>query len=79
MDIEYNKKNIIDKINSFFGYNYIKQIKLKIIQEERKYEKMNTSSKNMFKKLEKKLSSVQNSNLKNSLNKLVKAYDQKKF
>ena len=79
MDIEYNKKIIIDKINSFFGYNYIKQIKLKIIQEEKKYEKMNTNSKKMFKKLEKKLSSIQNSNLKNSLNKLVKAYDQKKF
>ena len=40
---------------------------------------MNTNSKKMFKKLEKKLSSIQNSNLKNSLNKLVKAYDQKKF
>ena len=29
--MEYNKKNIIDKINSHFGYNYISQIKLKIM------------------------------------------------
>ena len=30
IDIEYNKKNIIDKINSYFGYCFIKNIKLKL-------------------------------------------------
>ena len=34
LEIEYAKKEIIDKINSFFGYNCINQIKLKIIQEK---------------------------------------------
>ena len=31
IDVEYNKKNIIDKINSYFGYDFIKNIKIKII------------------------------------------------
>ena len=56
------KKSIIDKINSFFGYNCISvQIKLKIIQERKKtMKKLNMlNSKKMFKKLEKKLSSIQ--------------------
>ena len=30
LDVEYKKNEIIDKINSFFGYNCIKQITLKI-------------------------------------------------
>merc|ERR1712093_653727 len=30
INIEYKKQDIIDKINSFFGYNCISQIKLKI-------------------------------------------------
>ena len=36
LNIEYSKKIIIDKINSFFGYKYINQVKLKVIQEEKK-------------------------------------------
>ena len=34
LEIEYEKKDIIDKINSFFGYNCIANITLKIIQDE---------------------------------------------
>ena len=33
MEVEYKKNEIIDKINSFFGYNCIKNVTLKIIQE----------------------------------------------
>ena len=32
MEIEYEKKEIIDKINSFFGYNCIGHVTLKIVQ-----------------------------------------------
>ena len=35
LDIEYKKQEIIDKINSFFGFNCIKEIKLKIVQKKR--------------------------------------------
>ena len=35
VNIEYSKKEIMDKINSFFGYKCIDQIKLKIIHEKK--------------------------------------------
>ena len=34
LDVEYSKKDIIDKINSFFGYEFIKQIKAELIDEK---------------------------------------------
>ena len=78
IDIEYNKKNIVDKINSYFGYNFIKSIKIKII---------NTKFTNSFnaENLKKKsnnfddsLKKVEDINLKNKLEKLVNAYNGKK-
>jgi len=32
--VEYGKQEIIDKINSFFGFKCIKEVKLKIVQEK---------------------------------------------
>ena len=34
LEIEYEKKEIMDQINSFFGYNCISQVTLKIVQEK---------------------------------------------
>ena len=34
LEIEYSKKEIIDSINSFFGYDCITHINLKIVQEK---------------------------------------------
>ena len=34
VEVEYGKNEIIDKINSFFGYNCINKISLKIIQKK---------------------------------------------
>ena len=39
LEIEYEKKNIMDKINSFFGYNCINQITLKKKQQILKHSK----------------------------------------
>ena len=41
LEVEYQKNNIIDSINSFFGYNCINQIKLKIIDENVQLKKNN--------------------------------------
>ena len=77
LDIEYGKKEIIDRINSFYGYNYVKEIKLKIVHEkshlENKIQKtnLNTIQSNL------KLKNVKNEKLKHSLNKLIKAYNSK--
>ena len=34
LEIEYEKREIMDKINSFFGYNCINRVTLKIVQEK---------------------------------------------
>lgn len=77
LDIEYGKKEIIDRINSFYGYNYVKEIKLKIVHEKSQLENkikktnLNTIQTNL------KLKNVKNEKLKHSLNKLIKAYNSK--
>ena len=77
MDIEYEKKEIIDKINSFFGYNCISQIILKITQD-----KINTNEKVFPKikdisRIKKKMNKVKDKDLKSSLNNFLKAYNER--
>ncbi len=77
IEIEYEKKEIIDKINSFFGYECISYINLKIIQE-----KINDNNK-IFPKIKNKdkiiskMNKVNDNQLKNSLNKFLKAYNER--
>ena len=74
LTVEYSKNEIIDKINSFFGFKCIKEVKLKIIHEKIKFKEKLTNSK---RKYENKLNNINNHNLKNSLNKLIEAYNDK--
>ena len=75
LEIEYEKKEIIDKINSFFGYNCIGNIKLKIMQDKIKLnEKIFPKIKNLS-KIEEKMSKVNDSSLKSSLNNFLKAFN----
>ena len=54
VEVEYKKKEIVDKINSFFGYNCISHITLKIVQDSfKKNEKVFPKIKN-YSKIEKK-------------------------
>ena len=74
LEIEYNKNNIIDKINTYFGYNFISRIELKIINkvlnEKEKIVNQRSFGRN--------LNDIKNINLKEKLNKLIKAYNEKK-
>ena len=71
------KKEIIDKINSFFGYNCIGNIKLKITQDKIKLnEKIFPKIKNLS-KIEEKMSKVNDSSLKSSLNNFLKAFNER--
>jgi len=75
LEVEYSKNIIIDNINSFFGYNYVSEVKLKVIQGRKEVVKnMNKSSPHNI-KFEKKLESIQNEKLKTSLNKLIDAFN----
>ena len=77
MEVEYEKKEIIDKINSFFGYNCIGNIKLKITQNKIKLnEKIFPKIKNLS-KIEEKLSRVNDNSLKSSLNNFLKAFNER--
>ena len=77
MEVEYEKKNIMDKINSFFGYNCIGKVTLKIIQDN-----IDTNKK-VFPRIkdssiiEEKMSKVKNNELKISLNNFLKAFDER--
>lgn len=79
LNIEYAKKEIIDKINSFFGYNYVKEIKLKIIHENKIDKKFKTKflRNDKLYKYQDKIDGIKNINLKDSLSKLLKAYNAK--
>ena len=77
MEVEYAKQEIIDKINSFFGYNCISQVTLKIVQDTIKTnEKVFPKIKN-FSKIEEKMNKVNHEGLKSSLNNFLKAFNER--
>jgi len=77
LEIEYSKKEIIEKINSFFGYSCINKIILKIVTEKVKNRKNEFLRIKNLSKINQKIEEVNNDELKNSLNNLLKAYNEK--
>ena len=76
IDIEYNRKNIIDKVNSYFGYIFINKIQIKIINTKLNNQiKTENKSSNNFNS---SLKNIQDINLRNKLEKLIIAYNEKK-
>ena len=76
LTVEYGKQEIIDKINSFFGFKCIKEVKLKVVQEKRTLKKispLNEAKLNYSNKLE----NINNERLKETLTKLIEAYNAK--
>jgi len=69
--VEYSKKEIINKINSYFGYRLINEIRLKTINSETKKIKNNNTLKKFSKNFEKKINEVKNKNIRNSLSQLL--------
>ena len=77
MEIEYEKTEIIDKINSFFGYNCISRVILKIVQDKAIInDKVFPKIKNLS-KIEEKMSKVNNEELRSSLNNFLKAFNER--
>ena len=77
MEIEYEKKNIIDKINIFFGYNCINNVVLKIVQNKIEEKKnINFPIKNLN-KIKEKMKRINSEQLKGSLNNFLKAYNER--
>ena len=77
LEVEYEKKEIMDKINSFFGYKCISHVTLKIVHNTiNKEEKVFPKIKN-FSEIDKKMSTVNNSDLKSSLKNFLKAFNER--
>ena len=78
VEVEYEKNEIMDKINSFFGYKCISNVVLKIVQDTVKPKKSFTKIKN-FSKIKDKMSKVNDDKLKSSLNNFLKAFNEKNY
>ena len=76
LTVEYGKQDIMDKINSFFGFKCINEIKLKVVQEKKiskQISSLNQAKMNYSNRLE----NINNEGLKKTLTKLIEAYNAK--
>ena len=72
--VEYSKKDIIDKINSFFGYEFIKEVRLVLIKRKIQIEEQGKLDKNQELKYKKDIEKVKSSTLKKNLNNLIDVF-----
>ena len=77
LDIEYAKKDIIDKINLFFGYECIAKVILKIADDKLKLNQKKIVEIKDISKINEKMSKIQNNQLKSSLSSFLKAFNEK--
>ena len=77
IEVEYMKKEIVDKINSFFGYSCIKQVSLKIVQDTIKSKNKVFPKIENLPKIEEKMDKIKDSHLKNSLKIFLKAFNER--
>ena len=70
--IEYSKKKIMDKINSYFGYKLINEIKLQTFGTEINKKKEKKIIGKFSKNLEGKINEIKSKSIKNSLSQLLK-------
>ncbi len=73
IQIEYSKNEILNKINSFFGYQLITEIKLQSYNSEEKKGKNKKNKLNLTNKLKEKVYKIKNQSIKESLSKLLDA------
>ena len=71
MIAEYSKNEIINKINSYFGYKLIDQIRLQTYNSKKEKEKKQSILNKSSKKFEKKINEVKNKNIRDSLSQLL--------
>ncbi len=79
VDAEYSKKNILDKMNNFFGYDVVEKLKFISFDDEQKTNSSNeTKSNNVaISRYRDKIKDVRNEKIKKSLIELTKVYKEK--
>ena len=76
--VEYNKSKIIDRINVFFGYKFVKNIKMFLIKEKIDPKENVNLTNNKNTKYQEKLEKIHNPELKKKINNLINAFNNKK-
>jgi len=79
VDLEYSKKEIMNKMNSFFGYSVVENLKLTSFDDEKIFPEIKKiNDKNVTNdKYQKKIKDVKNEKIKNSLLELTKVFKEK--
>ena len=79
IDLEYSKKDIINNMNNFFGYNVVEKIKLISFEDERKVllDKNNYVESETNDKYQNRINDVKNEKIKKSLIALSKVFRKK--
>ena len=79
VDVEYSKKNILDKMNNFFGYDVVEKLKFISFDDEQKTSSLNEIKSNnvAISKYRDKIKNVKNEKIKKSLTELTKVYKEK--
>ena len=72
INVEYSKKEIIQKINRHFGYKLIDEIKLKTINSEYLNSKNKETKSKFNKNFQNKIDKIENKNIRESLSELLK-------
>ena len=73
IQIEYSKKEIIDKINSYFGYKLIDEVKLQTFSPKTDKRNEKNRSRKFPSNFQEKINEIKNESIKNSLSQLLKA------
>tara|TARA_Y100000590_G_scaffold298507_1_gene336486 strand:+ start:308 stop:796 length:489 start_codon:yes stop_codon:yes gene_type:complete len=79
VDLEYSKKDIIEKMNGYFGYSVVEKLKFTTFDDKKKYFfKMDNEKKVVTKnKYQGKINSVKNEKIKKSLLELTRVFKEK--
>ena len=79
VDLEYSKKEIIDKMNSFFGYSVVEKLKFTSFNDEKEITLKETINQESVtnKKYQKKINDIKNEKIKKSLLELTKVFREK--
>jgi hypothetical protein len=79
IDLEYSKKEIMDKMNSFFGYTVVEKLKfISFDDAQTKFKKINENENHVTNsKYTDKISHIKNDKIKKSLLELTKLFKQK--
>ena len=79
VDLEYSKKDIMDKMNNFFGYSVVEKLKFLSFDDEKKisFQGDKTTENVTNNKYQKKINDVKNEKIKKSLLELTKVFKEK--